>query len=144
MLVGGLAGVGIGAWSALVSRGDPGQLVETIRSFTYGLILLAGWWSLRKGWARFMLDQVITGRIHGVGIVVDQLDDRASWDEFCSARLGDSAALLFVDEKEKTPSVLGFDGLPLHRSFFASDGAWGDVLQVLRENVPKVSLVARE
>lgn len=142
LLVGGLAGVGLGTFTALISHGNTRLLIETLRSFMSGLILLAGWWSLRKGWARFMLDQVMTGRIHGVGIVVDQLDDRASWDEFCSARLSDSAALLFIDENEKTPQVLGFDGLPLHRCFFESEEEWQEVCQLIRERVRNVSLVA--
>lgn len=141
LLVGGLAGVGLGTFTALISHGNARMLIATLRSFMSGLILLSAWWSLQKGWARFMLDLVMTGRIHGVGIVVDQLDDRASWDEFCSARLSDRAALLFVDEKEKTPQVLGFDGLPLHRSFFDSEAQWQQVCQLIRERVRNVSLV---
>lgn len=143
LLVGGLGGVGLGTWIALVSHGNPRLLIGTLRSFMSGLVLLSGWWSLQKGWARFMLDQVVTGRIHGVGIVVDQLDDRASWDEFCSARISDSAALLFVNEKEITPQVLAFDGLPLHRSFFASEAEWQEVSDLIRERVRNVSLVAK-
>lgn len=141
MLLGGLAGVGLGTFTAVISRGNTRLLIETLRSFMWGLALLSGWWSMQKGWARFMLDQVVTGRVHGVGIVVDQLDDRASWDEFCSARLSDRAALLFVDEKERTPQVLAFDGLPLHRSFFESEEDWQEICQLIRERVREVSLV---
>ncbi|MCM2313987.1 MAG: hypothetical protein NDJ92_02400 [Thermoanaerobaculia bacterium] len=142
MLVGGLAGVGLGTFTAVISRGNTRLLIETLRSFMWGLALLSGWWSMQKGWARFMLDQVVTGRVHGVGIIVDQLDDRATWDEFCSARLSNSAALLFVDEKERTPQVLAFDGLPLHRSFFESEEDWHEVSELIRERVRNVSLVA--
>lgn len=141
LIIGSLSGAGA-LWSALATRNDPELLIDTLRLGITSFFLFSGWWTLRKGWARFMLDQVVTGRIHGVGIVVDQLDDRASWDEFCSVRLSDSSALLFVDEKEQTPQVLAFDGLPLHRSFFESEEEWQEVCQMIRERVRKVSLVA--
>ncbi len=144
LLVGGLAAVGLGICNAVFLPDGRHALGLTLRLFGGGFVCFAGWWSFQKGWARYMLDQVISGRIHGAGIVVDQLDDRANWSEFCSARLSDSAALLFVDEKEKTPSVIAFDGLPLHRSFFESEEEWQAVCQLIRERVRKVSLVARE
>jgi len=121
---------------AFLAYRDPDILVyPTVALFAMGACCLGASWSFGKGRASFGHDQVITGRIYGTGIVVDQLGGRTDWELFWKLHLSSSAALLYLDPRN------GY-GLPLHRSFFETEEAWQEVSQLMRERVRRTSLVA--
>lgn len=131
----GIGMIVAGTPMAILSHGYPELLYPAVACFAMGLNVLAGWLIGRKGRVRFARDQVVTGRIYGAGIIVDQLAGRTDWNQFQRAHLSSSAALLYVNVKQ-------LFGLPLHRSFFESAEAWEEVSQLIREQVRSVSLVA--
>ncbi len=126
----------LGLPMAFLAHRDPDLLLyPSVALFAMGVCFLGGSWIHQKGRARFGLDQVITGRVYGAGIVIDQLGGRTDWEVFWNVHLSSSAALLFVRAKQ-------IYGLPLHRSFFESEEAWQEVSQLIRERVRNTSLVA--
>lgn len=137
----GLGSLAFGAWCLKLSADDPSRWIDVLY---FGLIAFgtfSAWWALAKGWAIHLEGVVVSGEVRSAGIVVEQLDDRAAWDEFASAWVSGSAAILFREPEERTPQRLAFDGLPLHRSFFRSGEDWDDVVQLIRETIPAVRLV---
>lgn len=136
----GVCGLGLTGWLARLALEEPAYWGDVLQTLAGAGLMLAIWWGLRQGWAIRLEGVVVSGRVHSVGVVVDQLDGRAAWSEITSAWVSDSAMLLFRDGEEKTPTSLGFDGLPLHRSFFRSGRDWDDLVELVRESVPRVRL----
>ncbi|MBI2215510.1 MAG: hypothetical protein HYU52_17815 [Acidobacteria bacterium] len=137
----GIVGLVLTGFQLQLAQEEPARYGDAFQALAGAGVMFVAWWGFHEGWAIHLDGVVVTGRVHSVGIVVDQLDGRVAWNEYSSAWVSDSAMLLFRSEEERTPRTLGFDGLPLHRSFFRSDDDWDDVLQLLREAVPKVRLV---
>ncbi len=131
-----------GVWSLRGAGREPGGYLDALELFAYSFMFFPLWLSLRKGWAHKLIGQEISGEIHAVGIIVQQLHDRATWDAYRSAWLSDSAALLFQGEKEIVPHELELKALTLHRTFFESSESWQQTRQLIRERIPKIRMVA--
>lgn len=136
----GILTLGSCLWSLYLSFESLSFLPDALYCGLLSISLFGGAWALANGWARRLLGIAVSGEVHSAGIVVAQLDARASWGEFQSAWINDSTVLLFQDPKERTPRALSFDGLPLHRSFFERGEDWEDVVQLIREAVPGAHL----
>jgi hypothetical protein len=136
----GVCGLGLTGWLARLAVAEPAYWADAAQALAGAGVMLAIWWGLHQGWAIRLDGVVVSGRVHSVGVVVDQLEGRAAWSEFTSAWVSDSAMLLFRDGQETLPTALGFDGLPLHRSFFRSNADWEDLVQLVRETLPRVRL----
>jgi hypothetical protein len=142
----GIAGVALGGWGTLVALGedDWSAAVDSLINLAYAGIAFALAFELRKGWARRLTGQEVSGALHTVGLVVDQLDDRATWNEFNSAWVGERAALIFVSERPHPPKSLALDGLPLHAGFFESEEQWMRARQMIRDRIPKIRMVGSD
>jgi hypothetical protein len=143
MLVFGLIGVPVSVWLTWRAwqAGDIPATADSLVTLCAALIMAAAFFELRRGWARHLTGQEISGGIHAAGVVVEQLDDRAAWSEFKSAWVGETTALLFTADAPHVPRVLSLDGLPLHRSFFESEREWMRVRQMILERITDIRMV---